>query len=136
LIISNTVGKDKFFPNQQHTFYTRTFVSPLSHTTPSPAQDFVMPVDHISYSVHFSKFDDEVNFILAAFKHLGYKEFMRPCPGVVGLGDDQPWLWISGLDNRQPIGDDVKVLTNHIALGAKGMFAPAFRPRLHFRNSK
>ncbi|KIW73265.1 hypothetical protein PV04_01397 [Phialophora macrospora] len=79
-----------------------------------------MSLHHISYPVHFSKFDDEVNFLLASFEHMGLKECMRPVPGVVGLGEEnRPWLWISGLENRQPIGDDVKVLQNHVALRAK-----------------
>ncbi|ETI28239.1 hypothetical protein G647_00688 [Cladophialophora carrionii CBS 160.54] len=79
-----------------------------------------MPLDHISYSVHFSKFDDEVAFLLASFGHMGLKEFTRPAPGVVGLGEEcQPWLWVCGIEDRQPIGDDVRVLKNHLALTAK-----------------
>jgi hypothetical protein len=83
-----------------------------------------MSLHHVSYCVHFSKLDDEVNFLLASFAHMGLMECMRPAPGVVGLGENhRPWLWISGLENRQPIGDDVKVLQNHVALKAKGAYS-------------
>jgi len=78
-----------------------------------------MSLDHVSYSVPFSKFDDEVNFIIASFTPLGLKEIVRPAPGVVGLGKDRPWLWIAGLENRQPIGDEGRVLQNHLALTAE-----------------
>jgi len=78
-----------------------------------------MPLDHVSYPVHFSKFDDEINFLVAAFGHLGLKEYARPVPGVVGLGQGQNlWLWISGLEDRKPIGDEVTVLTTHLAVTA------------------
>ncbi|EXJ78940.1 hypothetical protein A1O3_08440 [Capronia epimyces CBS 606.96] len=83
-----------------------------------------MPIDHTSLPVPFSKVDDEVNFILAAFKHVGVKEFIR-YPGVVGLGDDTAYLWISGIDEaRQPIPDDVKLLRTHLALAVKGKKTP------------
>ncbi|EXJ57705.1 uncharacterized protein A1O5_12495 [Cladophialophora psammophila CBS 110553] len=78
-----------------------------------------MPIDHMSYAVPFSKVDDEVAFLLAAFSHMGLKEFFRPAPGVVGMGDDSPWLWIAGVEDRQPIPNDAKVLMNHVALQAK-----------------
>ncbi|KAJ9607419.1 hypothetical protein H2200_008492 [Cladophialophora chaetospira] len=77
-----------------------------------------MSLDHFAYSVAHSKFEDEVKFLISAFGHLGIKEFIRPAPGVVGLGKDQPWLWVAGIENRQPIPDDVKVLRNHLALTA------------------
>jgi len=77
-----------------------------------------MSLDHFSYSVTFSNFDDEVAFLAAAFSHLGLREFVRPAPGVAGLGKDRPWLWVSGNEARKPIGDDVKVLRNHLALTA------------------
>ncbi|KIW24210.1 uncharacterized protein PV07_09938 [Cladophialophora immunda] len=78
-----------------------------------------MSIHHMSYSVHFSKVDDEVAFLLAAFGHMGLKEFLRPVPGVVGLGESAPWLWIVGVEDRQPIPDDTKILRNHVALQAK-----------------
>ncbi|KAH0844093.1 hypothetical protein AYO21_02152 [Fonsecaea monophora] len=78
-----------------------------------------MSCHHLSYPVAFSKVDAEVAFLVGAFGHMGLKEFMRPVPGVVGLGDTKPWLWVSGLEDRQPIPDDAKVLRNHLALEAK-----------------
>lgn len=49
--------------------------------------------------------------------------FMRPLPGVAGLKEEDcaPWLWITGLEGREPIGDDVKVLRTHIAVSVKGV---------------
>ena len=80
-----------------------------------------MPIDHTSLPVPFYKVDAEVNFMVAALGHMGIKEFMRPVAGVVGMGDDAPWLWIGGIDEKdQEIPDDAKVYRTHLALTAKG----------------
>lgn len=92
-----------------------------------------MLIDHVSYPVPFSKVDDEVNFLLAACAHMGIHECMRPVPGVVGMGDTAPWLWIGGLEeNHQPIPDDAKLGRTHLALSAKGMF---FSPNVPLNQS-
>jgi hypothetical protein len=84
-----------------------------------------MPCDHIAVYVHMSKFEDEIKFLLGAFGHMGMKEFMRPIEGVVGLGEETPWLWLSALHGREAIADDVKLLPFHLALKAKGMLVTA-----------
>ncbi|OAP59138.1 hypothetical protein AYL99_06436 [Fonsecaea erecta] len=78
-----------------------------------------MSLHHLAYPVPFSKVEDEVAFLLAAFGHMGLKEVMRPAPGVVGLGEFGPWLWVTGIEERQPISDENKILRNHVALHAK-----------------
>ncbi|KIX95853.1 uncharacterized protein Z520_08561 [Fonsecaea multimorphosa CBS 102226] len=78
-----------------------------------------MSIHHMSFPVPYSKVDNEVAFLAAAFGHMGLKEFLRPVPGVVGMGELSPWLWITGVENRQPISDDTKILKNHVALEAK-----------------
>lgn len=80
-----------------------------------------MPIDHTCLITPFSKVDDEVAFFLAAFAHMGLKEYARPVPGVVGLGDDTgSFLWIGGYDAKfTPIPDDTNVQRNHTALTAK-----------------
>ena len=70
-----------------------------------------------------SQFEAEITFLISSFSHLGMKEFLRPVPGVVGLGDtDRPWLWIAGLKDRKPIEDGTEVGVVHVALGAAGEF--------------
>jgi hypothetical protein len=81
-----------------------------------------MPCSHVSLPVPFSKADAEAAFLLAAFGHMGLKEIARPGPGVVGLGENAPWLWISGLQRREPIDDDTRILQVHLALTATGTF--------------
>ncbi|KIX06259.1 uncharacterized protein Z518_04234 [Rhinocladiella mackenziei CBS 650.93] len=79
-----------------------------------------MPVHHISLPVPFSQVDAEVSFLVAAFGHMDIKEFMRPVPGVVGMGDDRPFLWIVGLDKKhEPVPDDAQITRIHLALSAK-----------------
>ncbi|KIW50117.1 hypothetical protein PV05_11735 [Exophiala xenobiotica] len=79
------------------------------------------PVDHVSLPCHFSKVGAEVAFLVAAFGHMGLKELIRFGPGVVGLGTDSPWLWVSGLHNstREEVEDDVQISTVHLAVTAK-----------------
>jgi hypothetical protein len=91
-----------------------------------------MPVDHVLIRVGVHQVDAEVAFLVGAFGHMGLKEFMRPIPSVVGLGDEQhPWLWVSGVDQDQkPFSDDDNsdALGIHLALSAKGM-SPSNGPR-------
>jgi hypothetical protein len=81
-----------------------------------------MPLDHFGYIVNHSKFEAEVKFLVAAFKHMGIKEMVRLEIPVAGLGEERPWLWVSGMQNRKPVEDSVEVTKNHIALTAKGKF--------------
>ncbi|KAK4943151.1 hypothetical protein LTR10_017175 [Elasticomyces elasticus] len=78
-----------------------------------------MPLDHVLLRVPCNKFDAEVSFITSAFGHMDIKEFVR-FPNVIGLGEDHPWFWISGVDeNQNPIPDDAQDLRLHLALRAK-----------------
>jgi hypothetical protein len=80
----------------------------------------------MQYSVRFSDFDKEIDFLTNSFAHLGFKEFVRPIPGVAGLGDDTgAWFWLSGIQDGKPIPDDTTVLRVHVALKAKGMYGIA-----------
>ncbi|KEF58512.1 lactoylglutathione lyase [Exophiala aquamarina CBS 119918] len=80
-----------------------------------------MPVDHTSLAVPLSKVELEVAFFLAAYAHMGFKDAIRPVPGVVGLGDETGcFLWISGFDSKfNPISDDAHIFRTHLALSAK-----------------
>ncbi|KAF4554343.1 Hypothetical protein D9617_4g000960 [Elsinoe fawcettii] len=62
-------------------------------------------IDHTSLSVPQSKLEDIVKFLLASLGHMGFKEFMRPVPNAVGLGDQTPFFWINapsgeGIDEK------------------------------------
>ena len=39
-----------------------------------------------------------LNFVLAALEPLGLKEMMRPIPNSVGLGDQTPFFWVTGVE--------------------------------------
>ena len=82
-----------------------------------------MAFDHVSYAVQMSKFDAEINFLVTTLAPLGVKAMARPFHGVTGLGDRKPWLWVSALEDREPIGDEVRVLRNHIAFAANGVYS-------------
>ncbi|KAM0717133.1 hypothetical protein Q7P37_006985 [Cladosporium fusiforme] len=55
-------------------------------------------VDHMCVVVPISKLDDIVKFLLAALAPLNFKEIMRPIPTSVGLGDQLPFFWVSGVE--------------------------------------
>ncbi|KAK5046607.1 hypothetical protein LTR84_007368 [Exophiala bonariae] len=80
-----------------------------------------MPIDHTSLPVPFSKVDEEVAWLIAAYGHMGFKVHKSPVPGVVGVGDETgPFLWIFGYDeNFSQIPDDAKIFRTHLALSAK-----------------
>lgn len=81
-----------------------------------------MPVDHTSLPVPFSKVDEEVTWLIAAYGHMGFKVHKSPVPGVVGVGDETgPFLWIFGYDeNFAQIPDDARIFRTHLAMSAKG----------------
>jgi hypothetical protein len=81
-----------------------------------------MPLDHFSLLVPQSKLDPMVTFLTSSLQHLGFKEYMRPVPTVVGMGDATPFFWLSGLDPSNGNGEE-KVLEGllkrqHIAFTA------------------
>jgi len=82
-----------------------------------------MPLDHVSVPVPHAKLEEEIKFITTAFAPLGIKEHFRPAPGVVGLGDAVPFLWVVGIDeNHKPIEEEEGKpgRSCHLALKAAG----------------
>lgn len=57
-----------------------------------------LTLDHTAIVVPASKLDDVVKFLLAALAPLGLKEMMRPIPNSVGLGDQSPFFWVTGVE--------------------------------------
>jgi hypothetical protein len=80
-----------------------------------------MPADHFSVLVPNSKIDEVAAFLVSSFQHLGFKEFMRPIPTVVGLGDNTPFLWLSGFDSSEIDEKALEIIgkKQHIALTAQ-----------------
>ncbi|RFU35539.1 hypothetical protein B7463_g773, partial [Scytalidium lignicola] len=80
-----------------------------------------MPLDHFAIAVPQSKLDSLVTFLLDSLQHLGFKEHMRPLPSYVGMGDDVPFMWISGFEhedgNEQVVQGILK--KQHVAFTAK-----------------
>lgn len=75
-------------------------------------------IDHFQYPVTPAQFDTELSFLLASLSHFGVKELMRFGPHVVGMGKENPILWISAYtSDRKPIEGD-RVTQVHVALGA------------------
>jgi hypothetical protein len=60
-----------------------------------------LSIDHTSIVVPVSKLDDMVKFLLAALKPLGLREWMRPTPTSVGLGDKTPFFWVTGVEGDE-----------------------------------
>jgi hypothetical protein len=80
-----------------------------------------MPLDHFSIVVPNSKLDGVAAFLTSSLHHMGFKEYNRPIPTVIGMGDKVPFLWLAGLD---PKDGDVKtqeavVKRQHIAFTAE-----------------
>ena len=59
-----------------------------------------MPLDHIPLVVPPSAFDPITKFLLASLGHLGFKELRREMDGLVGLGEDHAYFWISSLSSQ------------------------------------
>jgi hypothetical protein len=79
-----------------------------------------LQIDHTTLVVPTSKLDDIVNFLLAALEPLGLREWMRPIPTSVGLGDKTPFFWVTGIE-----GDEetlrVVMRNEHFAFSAGSM---------------
>jgi hypothetical protein len=92
-----------------------------SPITAIPSLSPIMPltIDHTAIVVPAAKLDDVIKFLLAALKPLGLKEMMRPIPTSVGLGDQTPFFWVTGIEG------DAKTLelvmqNEHTAFSAHG----------------
>lgn len=60
-----------------------------------------LSIDHTTLVVPTSKLNDMVTFLLTALKPLGLKEWMRPIPTSVGLGDATPFFWVTGIEGDE-----------------------------------
>ncbi len=72
-----------------------------------------MPLDHFSLVVPTSKVEDLITFLTASLQHVGFKEHMRPIPTVVGLGEDRPYIWITGVDSQTGDEEQESLLKKH-----------------------
>ena len=82
-----------------------------------------LTVDHMAIVVPAAKLDDMVKFILTACEPLGLKEFMRPIPTSVGLGDQTPFFWISGIEGDAKTLESV-MKNEHFAFSAASRWNP------------
>ena len=103
-----------------------------------------LTIDHTAIVVPAAKLDDVVKFLLAALEPLGLKEMMRPIPNSVGLGDQTPFFWVTGIEGDKFCDYVAKVLTISadnklvdkfyeaaIKAGGKDNGAPGPRPQYH-----
>lgn len=58
------------------------------------ATALAMPLHHFCVLVPPAKLEGLVTFLKTSLAHLDFKEFLRPVPGMVGMGNDSPYLWI------------------------------------------
>ena len=89
-----------------------------------------MPLDHFAIYVPQSKFEDLVTFLTASLGHLGFKEFMRPVPNVVGLGETTAYFWMSGVpEDVDDKSHGTVMKKDHIAFTAEsGLTSPRSSP--------
>jgi hypothetical protein len=57
-----------------------------------------LTIDHTAIVVPASQLDGVVDFLLVALKPLGLKETIRPVSNSVGLGDQTPFYWVTGIE--------------------------------------
>ena len=80
-----------------------------------------LTIDHAAIVVPAAKLDDFVNFLVAALEPLGLKEMMRPIPTSVGLGDQTPFFWVSGIEgDAQTLA--LVMENEHTAFSANGRY--------------
>ncbi|KAM0692394.1 hypothetical protein Q7P36_008595 [Cladosporium allicinum] len=60
-----------------------------------------LTLDHTTLVVPASKLEDIVEFLLTALKPLGLREWMRPIPTSVGLGDKTPFFWVTDIEGDE-----------------------------------
>jgi hypothetical protein len=83
-----------------------------------------MPLDHISLVVPQPTLDPLITFLTTTLSHIGFKEIVRPIPDVVGLGEGNPYLWITGLVPEGVEDESLKKLLKglHVAFVAESEF--------------
>jgi hypothetical protein len=100
---------DNITPCSSKAKHSNTPLSPLMPLT----------IDHTAIVVPAAKLDNVIKFLLAALEPLGLREMMRPIPTSVGLGDQTPFFWVTGIEG------DAKTLelvmqNEHTAFSAHG----------------
>jgi hypothetical protein len=85
-----------------------------------------LTIDHTAIVVPASQLDGVVNFLLAALKPLGLKEMMRPIPNSVGLGDQTPFFWVTGIEGDAKTPEAV-MKNEHTAFTAASRLLPGVR---------
>ncbi|OJD09508.1 hypothetical protein ACJ73_10262, partial [Blastomyces percursus] len=83
-----------------------------------------MGLSHIGFCVPAARFEEVIAFYKAALAPLGYREFMRPVPHVVGFGVYFPDFWITGAEGEEDGYDardenGLKRKPIHVAFDAK-----------------
>jgi hypothetical protein len=86
-----------------------------------------LTIDHTAIVVPASQLDGVVNFLLAALKPLGLKEMLRPIPNSVGLGDQTPFFWVTGIEGDEKTLEAV-MKNEHTAFTAASRLLPVLRP--------
>jgi hypothetical protein len=82
-----------------------------------------LKIDHTAIVVPADKLNDVVKFLLAALEPLGLKEMMRPIPNSVGLGDQTPFFWVTGIEGDAKTLESV-LQNEHTAFSANGTISP------------
>jgi hypothetical protein len=80
-----------------------------------------LTIDHTAIVVPAEKLDDVVKFLLVALEPLGLKEMMRPIPNSVGLGDQTPFFWVTGIEGDAKTLEAV-LQNEHTAFSANGKY--------------
>jgi hypothetical protein len=86
-----------------------------------------LTIDHTAIVVPASQLDGVVSFLLAALKPLGLKEMLRPIPNSVGLGDQTPFFWVTGIEGDEKTLEAV-MKNEHTAFTAASRLLPVLRP--------
>jgi len=81
-----------------------------------------MPVNHFSICVPTASVSELAAWLITSLQHMGFKEFMRPVPWAVGMGETTPYFWIYGVDAEagaaaSSYADILKA--NHVAFTAQ-----------------
>jgi hypothetical protein len=81
-----------------------------------------LTIDHTTLVVPVSKLNAIVQFLLAALEPLGLREWMRPVPTSVGLGDKTPFFWVTGVEGDEETWRAV-MRSEHFAFSAGSKFS-------------
>jgi hypothetical protein len=125
-----TVLTEFHFISKNFLVQTSTHSVPITFHLPAlprkqpPPNPTTMPLDHISLVVPQPTLDPLITFLTTTLSHIGFKEIVRPIPDVVGLGEGNPYLWITGLVPEGVEDESLKKLLKglHVAFVAESEF--------------